>query len=380
MIRRTRHAEIAGAGFAGLAAATALRQRGWSVTVHEANAQLREIGAGIFMWENGLKALAEIGGAAAVLPDAFRATSSDVRVDGVAQSSQPTNTPDTYPMLTMSRQYLYESILALATAAGVEIHTSSRATGADARGLLLEDGTHRPADLVIAADGAGSAVRASLPLKQTRRKFNYGITRLLASRRGTEGEAWDKVIDFWRMGTYARRVLYVPCSPTTAYLAMMSILQDEIGTAIPVQRSMWREEFPELAPLFEQTEPGERFDAYESSRHDRWTHGCIALVGDAAHAMPPTLGQGAGCAIMNAVALANVLDAHGDVAQGLLAWEAQQRPFTESIQTRAEEFAEMGPKRSMLGKAELGRKAVRTEDRQPAVAADAALAQGVGNE
>ena len=55
------HAEIAGAGFAGLAAAIALRQRGWSVRVHEKEAELRAFGAGIFVWENGLRVLHAIG-------------------------------------------------------------------------------------------------------------------------------------------------------------------------------------------------------------------------------------------------------------------------------------------------------------------------------
>ena len=48
-----RHAEIAGAGFAGLVAATALAARGWSVRVHEKDPVPRAFGAGIFIWENG---------------------------------------------------------------------------------------------------------------------------------------------------------------------------------------------------------------------------------------------------------------------------------------------------------------------------------------
>ena len=52
-----RHAEIAGAGFAGLTAAIALTARGWSVRLHEASPELRALGAGIFIWENGLRVL-----------------------------------------------------------------------------------------------------------------------------------------------------------------------------------------------------------------------------------------------------------------------------------------------------------------------------------
>ncbi len=55
------HAEIAGAGIAGLTAAAALAQRGWSVRVHERSANLRTFGAGIYIWSNGLRVLEAIG-------------------------------------------------------------------------------------------------------------------------------------------------------------------------------------------------------------------------------------------------------------------------------------------------------------------------------
>ena len=62
------HAEIAGAGFAGLTVATALAQRGWSVRVHERAGEVRAFGAGIWIWENGVRVLAAIGAA----DEAFR--------------------------------------------------------------------------------------------------------------------------------------------------------------------------------------------------------------------------------------------------------------------------------------------------------------------
>src|SRR5260370_35873900 len=56
-----RHAEIAGAGFAGLTAACALTQRGWTVRVHERADRLRTAGAGIYIYENGLRVLEAVG-------------------------------------------------------------------------------------------------------------------------------------------------------------------------------------------------------------------------------------------------------------------------------------------------------------------------------
>ena len=56
-----RHAEIIGAGFAGLTAACAFAQRGWSVRVHERADRLRTTGAGIYIYENGLRVLEAVG-------------------------------------------------------------------------------------------------------------------------------------------------------------------------------------------------------------------------------------------------------------------------------------------------------------------------------
>ena len=55
MTERRRHAEISGGGFAGLTAATALAQMGWSVRLHERAPELRAEGAGIVLWNNSLQ-------------------------------------------------------------------------------------------------------------------------------------------------------------------------------------------------------------------------------------------------------------------------------------------------------------------------------------
>ena len=76
-----RHAEIAGAGFAGLTAACALAQRGWSVRVHERGQRLRTTGAGIYIYENGLRVLAAVGAYEEAVKGAPFAHTREVRDD-----------------------------------------------------------------------------------------------------------------------------------------------------------------------------------------------------------------------------------------------------------------------------------------------------------
>src|SRR5579862_2967450 len=76
-----RHAEIVGAGFAGLTAACALAQRGWGVRVHERGDRLRTTGAGIYIYENGLRVLEAVGALDEAIRGASIARTREVRDD-----------------------------------------------------------------------------------------------------------------------------------------------------------------------------------------------------------------------------------------------------------------------------------------------------------
>ena len=157
------HAEIAGAGFAGLAAAIALRRRGWSVRVHEREAELRAFGAGIFIWENGQRALQAIGAYEDVARGAHQAPGYETRRNGVCVSFEKINGSNPFLLQTMTRQHLYSAIIASAQQEGIDILTRSEVIGALPEGVLnLADGRNLKADLVIAADGVRSPVRDSL--------------------------------------------------------------------------------------------------------------------------------------------------------------------------------------------------------------------------
>lgn len=337
-----RHAEIAGAGFAGLATGIALAQRGWSVRIHEASRELRAFGAGIFIWENGLRVLAALGAYEDVLAGAHEAICYETRHDG-RLIAEYCFTPDKGTrMLTMTRQHLYAALLRVAQREGIEIIVGSEVKAATpAGGLLTTDGRELHADLVIGADGVGSKVRDLLGLLQERKIYSDGIVRVLAPRLTHElaPGAWDHVIDFWNMQPRPLRILYVPCNRRDLYLAMMAPVADKEATAIPLRTEIWIEAFPQLAPVIRKLTVGGRYDAYETTKLSRWSAGNVAIVGDAAHAMTPTLGQGAGTAMMNALALAVALATATSVPRALQEWERRERPLTEYTQDCSAQIA-----------------------------------------
>ena len=327
------HAEIAGAGFAGMTLATALCQRGWTARVHESSPELRALGAGIYIWENGLRVLKSLGAYADVVREAHEAPLYEARLsDNSVLSSEAFGLPSRGRMLTMTRKHLYDAILRVARDAGVEILTSSEAAGAEADGtLILANGQRFAADLVVGADGVRSNVRDSLGLLKQRTRHRDGVIRLIVPRSPEEvgHPIWDNVINFWDP---VRRILYSPCNKNELYLVLVAKASDERGVRIPVDTESWIETFPNLAAILRRIGDQGRYDLYESNALTDWSKGRVAIIGDAAHAMPPTLGQGAGCAMMNALGLAVALEQSSDVLSALQVWERRERPLTEHTQ------------------------------------------------
>ncbi len=334
------HAEIAGAGYVGLTAATALRQRGWTVRVHEKSHELRQFGAGIFVFENGLRVLGQTGASADVFAHSMQPPAYETRFQHATVSKE---TFGPIRWRTMTRQNLYVAVLEAAKRAGVEIVVDSEVVLADPEGAIqLASGEVLKADLVVGADGVGSKVRDSLGFKQTRTKSRDGITRLLVPRKKTElgpGE-WDNVIDFCNFEPRVLRILYVPCDEENLYLAFMAPVEDLQGSRIPLDGDLWVESFPELRPVIEEAAKlTGRYDGYETTVLEEWTTGKVALVGDAAHAMCPALAQGAGCGMMNAYSLAEAVSGAQNLEKALRDWQDKERPVTDRCQERSAYFA-----------------------------------------
>ena len=337
-----RHAEIAGTGFAGLVAAVALADRGWTVRVHERADSLRAFGAGIFIWENGLRVLKAVGAYDGVVAGSHDGEVYEVRDRDSVVAETAFNIAMGSRMLTMTRQTLYTAILAVARRRDIEILTRSEVVGAEPEGVLTTaDGGRHAADLVIGADGVHSRVRDSLGLRKERNTGTLGLVRVLAPRCLDElgPGRWDRVIDFWNLPQRSLRILYVPCNGDDLYLAMMAPVEDREATAVPVRTDIWAPAFPELEPAIRQVSAEGRYDAYETGKLTRWSSGRVAIVGDSAHAMVPSLGQGAGLAMANALGLAVALDEVSDIPAALARWEERERPLTEYTQDMSAKVA-----------------------------------------
>src|ERR687888_1041976 len=322
-----RRAEIVGGGFAGLAAACALASRGWRVRLHERADRLRTAGAGINIYENGLRVLEALGALEETLADNARHVVRETRDEHDRLLSTHPWHIRVYGVL---RQRMIDALAAAARRAGTEIVLNSTGVTASASGeLVLVSGERIKADLVVAADGVNSSLRDSLGLVRSRRYLPDGAIRVLIPKLSADEATDGRTIEYW---SGSRRFLYNPCSRTWLYLALTMLHRDEGARALPVDKALWQASFPALAPLIERIGDIARYDRFEYIRLKRWSAGRVAVIGDAAHALPPNIGQGAGCAMMNALSLAFYMDRHSEISEALQAWERAERPLTDHSQ------------------------------------------------
>lgn len=330
------HAEVVGAGFAGLVAAIALCKRGWTVRVHERRDSLRGEGYGIAIHNNMARIFSSFGILDRVLAGGMKID----RRDSVDASGHVVMTRKTVRSpYRIDRQHIIALLAEVAREAGADIRFNSAAKSADPAGaIVLESGEKRPADLVVAADGINSAIRDAHGLLDRRIWGRDCGARINIPRRleeiAADGREGTAMIEAW---ADKRRVLYCPVTKSEFYVLLTCTTRDTAAATSPIDPEVWARSFPSMRGLFvrmrdEADWPQSHWAHFQTVRLKRWSTGRIAVAGDAANAMPPYLAQGAGHAMMNALGLAVALQDAPTVEAALAAWERRERPLTEHTQ------------------------------------------------
>lgn len=322
----TKRVAIAGAGIAGLAAAAAFRSFGFEVDIYEQSKEPREIGAGIYIKENSFEVLDRLGlteglSKRGVRIQTARIIDEDQRVVVSRDVSQER-------LVVALRSDLHNSLRDRALELGARLHTDRKVSGASPVGsLYFSDGSQAEADLVIGADGLHSRVRDSLDLARYKIGLGDGATRVLIPRRDDEGlfstEHWSGQL----------RVGVAPCSDDYTYMFIIGPERENRATRIPLDKAYWSRHFPHLAEYFDAVTPELSVHHRHHVVHcDTWVKGNVAIIGDAAHAQPPNLGQGAGVAMAAAWELAECAAYAPDIRTALADWETSSRPRINMVQ------------------------------------------------
>jgi 2-polyprenyl-6-methoxyphenol hydroxylase-like FAD-dependent oxidoreductase len=341
-----RRAIIIGAGPAGLTAALALRRVGWDVRVAERAPSLSARGAGLTLWPNAVRALELVGAADAVRAEAVPCAGIALRnargrtLDATSRETMEAHWGGTG--LALRRARLLETLLGLVGADAVRFGASCSGVRHEPGGAAaeFEDGSVWRAELVIGADGIRSAVRdgalgparlryAGFPVWRAVTRFrlpaDVGLTTLgRAAQFGLFPVAGGRV--YWFASFTAPEGAY---ADGPHRLLLLERFRD------------WHEPIPDVVAATREEE------IVWSPVHDidplrRWASGHVVVVGDAAHASTPHLGQGACQAIEDAVVLGACLAAEPDVPAALRELERRRVDRAARLSLQARRLAQLG--------------------------------------
>ena len=329
MAGKAKTAIIIGGGIGGLTTAIALRRKGLEAAVYERAPDIREVGAGLTLWANAVKALGKLG-----LADAVKAAGAP----GMGGSIR-TSKGDVLSSLTseeLERRYGAANLgihradlqrILLDRLGEDVVHLGATCSGfsqdEDGVTVRFEDGRAARGDVLIGADGIHSTVREGLFGKEKPRYSGYTAWRGVVNVPDASQRA-NAAFETWGCG---QRFGHVTIGQGRVYwFAVRNTRPGETdapqGRQAEVRRLFadWHAPIP---ALIEATDEAAilRNDIYDREPLKRWTEGRVTLLGDAAHAMTPNLGQGACQAIEDAVVLANRLAERDGAAQALLAYE-----------------------------------------------------------
>ena len=340
---------VAGGGIGGLAAAIALAQDGHSVEIIERSAQLQEVGAGIQISPNGMKVLDHLGITPLIEDNLFEPETLELRtgkgleifkidMKNVAQVRWGER------FIQIHRADLHNAMRDRARSLGVSTRPRSQVTGYVREGegaAVYIDGQDRvPGDLVIAADGIKSVIRSQM-LGSDRARFTgniaWRITTPIATLNGVDlpkgGCVWAGA---------ARHAVTTRIKGGKVVNFVGIVEQDdwhEEGWTISGTVEQALADFGEWDPVLEKiitsADNLHRWALFDRPPLAKWSDGPVALLGDAAHAMLPSMAQGAVQALEDAVVLARCVHNTASVETALSKYFDARIARTSKISARS---------------------------------------------
>jgi 2-polyprenyl-6-methoxyphenol hydroxylase-like FAD-dependent oxidoreductase len=312
---------IVGSGTAGPAAAIYLARAGHAVTLFERAPQKLPVGAGFMLQPTGMAVLHELGLADALLPHIAKISHLYCRTQsGRVLLHLPYSElgSDLFGAGT-HRATLLDLLLDAAHHAGVEIlwntHIARLTRDATQRPSLHDANgtTYAPFDLLLICDGAHSTLRDQSDVPARVSRYPWGALWFIGQRT----LEFDPQVLWQCVGNTRELTGFLPTGTSEDLLSLFwSIRLDHIERWRHTPLEEWKRYILALAPQAESflaqidSHAQVATAAYHDVRMHHWHGDRVAILGDAAHALSPQLGQGVNLALMDAATLAQALATH----------------------------------------------------------------------